>query len=349
MSVVNVSKRNGEIELWRFIVAVGIVLYHSGCFLGWDNGIVARCGYLGVEFFFLISGYFWACSLSRQSREISIVNLLIRKVKGFYPELFLSLILAWLYQLMIDPTFHFTLRACINSVIDDFLLFQSTHIVGWSGINGPEWYLSSLLFAGALLAVFYVNIRSRLLLLILSLSLMGWVIMEYGNIPAAPFKLFYVAYLGDIRALYAMGLGMCLPSLVKRLQSLLFNRWQKFILSLVRYALAGVIVLCLMLGQGREYGGVVVLLMCAFLILVLSRQCSDSNFYNRPLLLFLGRISLPLFLCNAYLAYHWKLVIGDNATSLFLLVTYLIATAVDMAIVMGGAALIRKYCSWFRK
>lgn len=55
------KQRNGIIDLMRFIFCIGIVFGH-GRYLGNPTGTVpfAQGGYLGVEFYFLVSGFLMA-------------------------------------------------------------------------------------------------------------------------------------------------------------------------------------------------------------------------------------------------------------------------------------------------
>ena len=56
------KKRNGTIDFWRFIFAAGIVMYHARPLFGRDLFV---CGYIGVEFFFIVSG----CLLMKKADE----------------------------------------------------------------------------------------------------------------------------------------------------------------------------------------------------------------------------------------------------------------------------------------
>ena len=54
------KRRNGTISLWKFIFAVIIVLFHASAFYpNWNNYFV-KGGYIAVEFFYVISGYYLA-------------------------------------------------------------------------------------------------------------------------------------------------------------------------------------------------------------------------------------------------------------------------------------------------
>ena len=59
--------RNGNIELLRFVFCVGVVLFHA-----W----YVRRGYIGVEFFFIVTGYFLAEKICRlNARETTCPSL----------------------------------------------------------------------------------------------------------------------------------------------------------------------------------------------------------------------------------------------------------------------------------
>ena len=60
------GKRNGEIDAFRFVFAIVIFLFHFGVFL--QNSAlknVFKFGNIGVEFFFLVSGYLLAARACR--------------------------------------------------------------------------------------------------------------------------------------------------------------------------------------------------------------------------------------------------------------------------------------------
>lgn len=60
-------KRNGIISLWKFIFAIVIVFFHGVFFYsGKPDNVFFRGGYIGVEFFFLVSGYFFAKSVLKK-------------------------------------------------------------------------------------------------------------------------------------------------------------------------------------------------------------------------------------------------------------------------------------------
>lgn len=59
------SIRFGEVELMRFLAAMMVLNVHTRCYAGCDSLVPG--GYLGVEFFFLLSGYLMASQVHKQA------------------------------------------------------------------------------------------------------------------------------------------------------------------------------------------------------------------------------------------------------------------------------------------
>ena len=59
-------KVNHEINIWKFIFAVTIVLLHSFSMFG-NQFIYMPGGSIGVDFFFLVTGYFMIQSVNKKT------------------------------------------------------------------------------------------------------------------------------------------------------------------------------------------------------------------------------------------------------------------------------------------
>lgn len=79
-----------SIELWRFVFAVYMVVYHSASHIyGYQTG-----GYIGVDLFFILSGYFLAVSketacLPWQARTPQLFR---RRVEELQSNIYLTVI-----------------------------------------------------------------------------------------------------------------------------------------------------------------------------------------------------------------------------------------------------------------
>lgn len=63
------NNRNGFIELCRFIFAIGIVSHHSQFLTNDLNEVPMLGGYVSVEFFFILTGYFMYLSYKSEQTE----------------------------------------------------------------------------------------------------------------------------------------------------------------------------------------------------------------------------------------------------------------------------------------
>lgn len=98
---VNGKARNYELDFWKFIAAIFVVLVHSYSLFDGEF-LVASQGRLAVEFFFLVTGFLFAHSIIRDERSFSFETIgsetwhfLWRKTRSFLPFYVIGFALAW--------------------------------------------------------------------------------------------------------------------------------------------------------------------------------------------------------------------------------------------------------------
>ena len=82
----SVSTHRSEIQGLRAVAIILVVLYHAG--------VLFNSGFIGVDVFFVISGYVIAASLRRElrsSENISVAGFYARRVRRLLPALALML------------------------------------------------------------------------------------------------------------------------------------------------------------------------------------------------------------------------------------------------------------------
>lgn len=144
-----------QIDLFRFFAALGVVLFHylfRGTFL--ENvtkvqfpeiGLFFKYGYLGVDLFFIISGF--VISLSIQSR--SIKKFAISRLTRLYPAYWFSVIFTFLMIFFFGKPFY---EAGFTQFIGNLSMFQS--FIGIKNIDGVYWTLFIELRFYILIALF---------------------------------------------------------------------------------------------------------------------------------------------------------------------------------------------------
>lgn len=86
--------RNGEIDFWKFVFSIMVVQFHSSNLTKIKTTPFVGAA-IAVEFFFLVSGYLMAASISRYQESEIVVgrdsrNFMLHKIRGLCPEIFIA-------------------------------------------------------------------------------------------------------------------------------------------------------------------------------------------------------------------------------------------------------------------
>ena len=139
------KKRNGMISLLKFLFALVIMLYHITirfvrvC----DGNYVIRIGYLAVEFYFIVSGYYFGLEIikawnKRSNIYLDNLKLIWKKIKKFLPYSIFTFICCAMISY-----FCFDMRISrVFGYIYDMLFLGAT---GFGVDSGPLWYISTML------------------------------------------------------------------------------------------------------------------------------------------------------------------------------------------------------------
>lgn len=140
MNNIIIKNKNNSIEFFRFIFMSILVAWHG------DFNFLAH-GYLVVEFFFILSGYFIYTSLINKDK--GTLQYTIDKIKRTYIEYIIACILMFgvvSLQALLHKGHFFTLDNILK-LIAEALLLQNIGIYD-GGFNTPLWYFSVLIWGG---------------------------------------------------------------------------------------------------------------------------------------------------------------------------------------------------------
>ena len=119
--------RNGNIELLRFVFCVGVVLFHA-----W----YVRRGYIGVEFFFIVTGYFLAEKICRlNARETTCPSLenamkeatwdVLKRYRLIFPYFLVATVLGFIVRAYAQQWDSATILLNLQLIPADFLYLQN--------------------------------------------------------------------------------------------------------------------------------------------------------------------------------------------------------------------------------
>ncbi|MCX7568270.1 acyltransferase [Sulfitobacter sp. F26169L] len=306
----------------RFFSALCVVFFHY-FFNGVANGKIAsygaypvfgeiaKYGYLGVNFFFLISGFVIALSMQKRSTGPFVVSRFLR----LWPAFFLCMtITATIRILSQDPDFAVSLSQYLAN------LTVMPQIFGHANIDGVYWTLTYEI-------TFYSMIACTIFLRIpLSNILLPWLL---GIVAAKALGLTGLPLIGTH---YAWFLAGCTIFLITREPGI---RWRYLVLfAAAALALYEVCMAAdgLTARRGTPYSAWVIGVSSGvFIALFLGATLSEINRLKLPFARSLGLATYPLYLLHAYIGYIVLSYLGTEENKLILtlvLIVVMIAASV---------------------
>lgn len=155
-------KKNQTIDIWRYFFTIFICILHFKEYFGENYPFGG--GYLAVEFFFVLSGFFVmsaACKTIKKNNYSSAgeatVDYFWRRVKKLYPQYLFSLAFLAIYVVFIRKSIS-GIEYLRNGLPEIFLLQMSGIGNSWR-INSAMWYVSALILGSAIL--FYLALKFK--------------------------------------------------------------------------------------------------------------------------------------------------------------------------------------------
>lgn len=341
---INVSaKRNGKIELLRFLMSVCVVLNHSFYVVGKENSKFNNFSIV-VEFFFIVSGFLMAkhaISRIENNKDCSTWEYIKGRIRAFYPEVAVS----WLFSLFVfsianKDNIKEIIKRILNSVSELLLLKNS----GWKiqDINGPTWYISSLLLASALIYPLLIKFhKEKHLFFYIGLLISGYLCQTYGS-PRDPSKWITFTYKANVRALFEICYGITaffICQAICQKQVTKFGRWIISILELSGYF---IFFYYLFTSKGGKLDFLIIFILMFVIALSFSHQGALSDLFDNKLFIFLGKFSFPLYLSHSALAHNISNYYPKDMNYFTQTLIYVIASFAAGLLVMIVSDYIRK-------
>lgn len=340
------NERNGKIDLLKFIFAVVVALFHFSCSAEYPDEMFRR-GYLSVEFFFIVSGYLFAKSLQKYDGSTDVLKdsiaFMKKKYISFFPYHIFVCILTFIGWILY---YNYSLKEYIIKVlqcIPDMLLLQ---MFGIRHMNWMlhEWYLSAMLIAMFVITPIMIKYRklySYYIAPVVSLAILGFLNNNYESIDLTDEWNGFICA-GTLRAFAGISLGcVCFAfknsGVIERL-----NRKLLILLEISAYATA-LFYMNKELNTSLEYSMIFILMLG---IVISFSDKAAMKFLNNRFVYFLGKLSLPLYLChiiirNFVVKLDWKY--GYWTHMLLFLVLSLLLSLICLFVVDNAVKKISKY------
>lgn len=300
-------KRNGNIEILRFVFSVLIIFCHFDKSV--FNGELFTASYLGVEFFFMITGVFLGKKLKAKKEEYPVESFGLaakegaeyvwNRLCGIYPYFFLASLIAFAVRIAIGLNTADLSTALIFA--GDFGIVRLFGLPAWS-TTGTSWYLCALFVSLLLIYPFARKYYDSFLYLfapLFPLFAIGISVQATGSLDATIQKVFSYVSIGFLRAIAMISVGFVVNELTDKVRELPTNRLNRFLFTACELVFYPVLFGYLVFSSKGPYDYLPIILMSAALIITMSGKSFLYGRFDNRLSMFLGKSSIILFLCHS--------------------------------------------------
>ena len=311
--------RSGKIEFNRFMFCVFILIFHfDKYYLGLEKFSnvdfeFTKCahGAMGVEFFFLVSGFLMAKKAYKNYKQAGTIDgsrlsnetlsFMWGKYKAIFPYHVVAFIMLVIIKFLVEkPELGKGIRMLFGS-IPNFLLIEMSGF-GSVGINPIEWYISAMLLC---MFIIYPIIRThydmfvKVIGPILAIFILGY--MYYTTKGLTGVKQWMgVGYKSVFRAFAELSLGCTAYEICR-----IISEKKREISVQTKVLLTCIEALCyaftiefIVSNLPREYEFYALITLFVGVTLSFSEVTYGNKMFQNKFFFFLGKATLPMYLCQ---------------------------------------------------
>ncbi len=356
------SNRNGAIDFFRFYFCIMIVLRHSAHALPSGFPEIMKGGALGVEFFFIVSGYLLACSAFKRVNNGNPIKVaadtntfMKRKAGSLMPDLAVAAVISMTcYSITLIPKGFEAILNYFAAKIWNPLLLSASGI----GVTTELWYLSAMILVTFIyypIMIKHFNAFVRIIAPIIAIFTLGYISKGLHSL-TNPSYFTGLLPKGTVRAFGEIALGVALYPLIQSLSKQPLSRLTKRLVTLATFICVVGATLIMDLRESYEFDFICLLFITVIVILCFSHQGSLADKFDNRFSFWLGRLSLTLYLShrwvadclyNIYLPFakrNWfGLGVSEEYDFLVVHIVYFICAAVACTVVYLISKYIRKH------
>lgn len=290
-------------EFWRFVFIMAIALLHFEEDLYNRVHMIGEGGYLGVEFFFLLSGFLIAMQYKASTDNYSPKANLMNRIKSVFPDYLIGIILMTILWACTEAS---GVMDVIKHVYHNRLQF----IFAWPFLKYGNlemrslWFITYWIVLYGIISFFiqFLSRGGRTVLVLGSALVFAYYAANHGSLFCDPnVSLFIEPRL--LRSAATMCIGIGLYDMYEQVGRIQLSKLGYVLLSLFEIFVVSDCAF-MMLFYSRELADfVVVLCMCIIILFSFARKTWLSQMLDNNFSRFLGRLSMPIFVYHLIVIY----------------------------------------------
>lgn len=305
------TKRNGNIEILRFIFSVLIVLYHLSkiglCTIGGHTFF--RSGYLAVEFFFIVSGIFLGKKLSKdrdihekQTLYTSLAEsrkYVFSRIKSIYCYFLASIIICEIVKILMNS----------ESIIEIGLKLPNELLfLGALGFKADMVFIVVVWFLSALFCALYLlypivykkyNVFVKYYAPFIAILCYGILIMNTKSVDAT-LSFMGIISVSIVRAIAGISLGTVVNEVSVKLSEIKLSKTGTAFVTLLEICAYFVVFGCITIFDKGLSDCLFILTLAPALAITLSKKSLLNGKFDNKFSMFLGKSSMLIYM-NHYL------------------------------------------------
>ena len=339
--------RNGKIEWMRFVFSILIVLFHINLEI-WggkqtfgDYFSLSGRGRIGVEFFFVVSGYLMAATAFRNQKKAGslgkeTVQFMTKKLYGIWPWHLVAFTLLFIAVCVCEQRGIKEIAVLFFRTLPNLFLVQKVGIPSYS-IMTVEWYLCSMLVGMFILYPLcrrYYDTMTRIVSPLAGLILTGFLTQVYGCLSNTK-QWIGIVPKTQVRAIAGLCFGMMAFEIARYVAQMTLTKKQRLLATVVENGCYIAVILFASSQMSLKYESFALLALTVAVTLTFSNAPYGIEKMQNWFIYFLGRYSLPIYLSQDFAQKISRTYLQSEpriVQVVFIFVTALVTALVVMAV-----------------
>ncbi len=345
------QKRVGSIEFYRFVFSLIVMIFHASRQI--NNSIPFKSGRLGVEFFFVVSGFLLAQSASKIAHsecEIGSASsrYALAKIRRFFPEVLIGFAFAFIVEHIRLMNFKVSTLVVdmIKSVFQVMLIWMSgLETVSFFNVT---WYMSVLIIVSLILfplALKNIDLFLNVFAPLITLFVMGYLCLQDGDLKGNLGEYMGFFHKGMLRGIGEMSLGCVSYRISLELKKMSFTHKGEIIISIIETICYVLPIIWIFGHNSSDMDFICLFFIAVGITLSFSSKGVMHKLFQNKTVLWLGQFSFPIYLGHTYWAKSLNSIF-PNLNLFQSIVFYVVLSIFSATAIMCLSQITREFKGW---